>query len=135
MTVTLFFPDNHFLHDSNRIAKNNLYNNYWQTLQPHPENPGRLTRILNDLWQAGYLDKVKILPSHPCAIQDILRVHSADLLQKIYHLSAQQGGWVTAGTYVSPGSLDTIRSSIAGIGELISEILCKRGRYTENCVN
>jgi len=127
MTIALFYPENHFLHDSNRIAKNNLYNNYWQTLQPHPENPDRLTRVLTDLQQTGYLDKVKILhlPSL-CSIYDILRVHSTDLLQKIYQLSSQHGGWITAGTYVSPGSFDTIQCSAAGIGGLISEILCER---------
>ncbi len=71
----------------------------------HPERPERLTAITEHLRRVGLLDRLEPLAARPAAPEEILRVHSAELHERVRTVSALAGR-LDPDTGVSPRSFD-----------------------------
>lgn len=87
------------------------------TGQIHPENPGRLTAIVNALkvtpW-ADHLDWCEPTPpDHRSVDRDIAAVHDPHYLQRLQQFAADGGGYWDGDTAVSPSSYGVARLAVS----------------------
>jgi acetoin utilization deacetylase AcuC-like enzyme len=77
----------------------------------HPENPERLTAIVNALKSAAFADKISWLTPTPSSekpsLMDILlKAHDSAYINKVKEIAATGGGYLDSDTPVSPRSYD-----------------------------
>jgi acetoin utilization deacetylase AcuC-like enzyme len=82
-----------------------------QTGEYHPENPERLTAIVNALKSAAFVDKITWLtptsPSDKPSLMDtLLKAHDSAYINKVKEIAASGGGYLDSDTPVSPRSYD-----------------------------
>jgi acetoin utilization deacetylase AcuC-like enzyme len=82
-----------------------------QTGMYHPENPERLTAIVNALKSAAFADKITWLTPTPSSekpsLMDILlKAHDSAYINKVKEIAATGGGYLDGDTPVSPRSYD-----------------------------
>jgi acetoin utilization deacetylase AcuC-like enzyme len=77
----------------------------------HPENPERLTAIVNALKSAAFAEKITWLtptaPSDKPSLMDmLLKAHDSAYINKVKEIAASGGGYLDGDTPVSPRSYD-----------------------------
>lgn len=70
----------------------------------HPENPARLTAVMERLSSTGLLDPLQRLPVRVATEAELALVHTAGHIERIQALDAAGGAWIDADTVVMPGS-------------------------------
>ena len=71
---------------------------------PHPERSDRLAAILQQLDTSGLLDRMDHLPERDATDEELLAVHTRDLLVTVDAHAAAGGGWADADTFIGPSS-------------------------------
>lgn len=79
---------------------------------PHPECPERLVAIVNGLQSTGILQQLQAIEFGPAQREDILRVHSAEYLDR---LESSGGTYLDPETYSAPDSPRIARLAAGGV--------------------
>lgn len=74
------------------------------SLEGHPENAGRMAAIMRLLESKAVLDEVMILEAEPASREQLLRVHSAELVATVERASRIGGGRLDPDTYCTTAS-------------------------------
>ena len=85
-----------------------------ETGEHHPERGERLSATIDYFRKKAIIDKVKLLVPEPCSEEDILRVHTKELLEEVKGLSASGGGFVADDTYCSKETYRVARLAAGG---------------------
>jgi acetoin utilization deacetylase AcuC-like enzyme len=99
------------------------------TGQGHPEQPGRVTAILDRLNADGLFGKAKVITPRLATDEEILRCHSPDYL-RIVNEDVTEGlhRLSTGDTPISPRSLEIARLAAGGLLATVDEVLAGRVR-------
>jgi acetoin utilization deacetylase AcuC-like enzyme len=82
----------------------------------HPERPARLEAVAAGVVAAGLNGGIAPLPGRDATTDELLRVHTPELLARLERLSAGGGGTIDADTVTSPGSwAAAVRAAGAGL--------------------
>jgi len=82
----------------------------------HPERPERLTAIRAALEEAGLWDRLLPIPARPADEADLLRVHSAEHVQRVRQTAgAGRLVWFDADTYACPASSEAAFLAAGGV--------------------
>ena len=73
-------------------------------MEGHPENAGRVAAVIRLLESEAVLGEVSLLESSPASNEQILRVHSEALIQRIESVSKMGGGRLDPDTYCTEAS-------------------------------
>ncbi|MEJ5197453.1 MAG: histone deacetylase [Anaerolineae bacterium] len=87
-------------------------------LPGHPENAGRLARIMAGLQQEGLLERMTFVPARPAGFDLLARVHHPDYVRELAAFADRGGGHLDADTYVRPASFaaaDLAAGAVAGL--------------------
>lgn len=114
MRNTGFFFDERCLWHTSGIYAGNMLAGGW--VQPpaaggHVESPETKRRFKNLLEVSGLAAQLSWRSALPVSHEDLLRVHSADYLQRFQALSDGGGGQLAEDSWVGPGSYDIARLS------------------------
>lgn len=91
--------------------------NLRHTLEGHPENFRRLEGTWQLLQDDGILAKLLRVPSSPAPLDAILRVHTAQYVERLQAISARGGGRIDADTYVNA---DSYQAALLAAGGLLN---------------
>ena len=80
----------------------------------HPESPQRLIAILSLLRETALLDALVPVPAEPATTEDILRVHTPELIRKVRNLARTGGGRIDLDTTVSKRSYEAALYAAGG---------------------
>ncbi|MGD8585008.1 MAG: histone deacetylase [Chloroflexota bacterium] len=94
------------------------------SLEGHPENAGRMTAIMRLLESKSILDDVLMPDAMPASAEQLLRVHSADLVASIERASRIGGGRLDPDTYCTTSSFEEARLA-AGTTCLVSDMIMR----------
>ena len=99
------------------------------TGQGHPEQPGRVTAIVERLQTDGLLDKARTITPRTATDEEILRCHAADYL-RIVNEDVTEGlhRLSTGDTPLSARSLEVARLAAGGLLTAVDEVLTGRLR-------
>ena len=89
---------------------------------PHPENAGRITAIEARLDGEGWRG-LEVLEAPAAGLEQVLRVHPREHLEKIERLAAAGGGMVDLDTVVSARSYDAALRAAGAAAEAAGRIL------------
>lgn len=82
--------NNHFktgyCYDIKMRYHSKIYQSYYEYIDPHPEDPRRISRIYNKIKENKLLEKMFEIPIRQATNEEILRIHTNDLLHKIMSL-------------------------------------------------
>lgn len=92
-------------------------------LRGHPENAGRLRRILEALEQHDLLDRLTLIPPRPAAEEDLLRVHTEAHIQRVRRMAQAGGGHLDPDTYVTPRSYEVALLAAGGVLSAVDAVL------------
>lgn len=92
-------------------------------LEGHPENAGRLQRILQVLNEHDVLERTERLSPRSATLDEVFAVHSPAMVQRIRQITAAGGGYLDPDTYVSPHSLEAALMAAGGTVQLAQTIL------------
>ena len=81
----------------------------------HPERRGRLDASLAGIPAAGLADAVVLSEPRLASVDELVRVHDADLVERIRVHCASGGGNIDADTYAAPGSWKTARRAAGAV--------------------
>lgn len=81
----------------------------------HPERQGRLDASLAGIPAAGLDEAVVIRTPRLATVDELERVHDADLVERIRGFTANGGGSIDADTYAVAGSWDTARRAAGAV--------------------
>jgi acetoin utilization deacetylase AcuC-like enzyme len=97
------------------------------TGQGHPEQPGRVTAIMERLQTDGLLDKARTITPRSATDEEILRCHTADYL-RIVNEDVTEGlhRLSTGDTPLSTRSLEIARLAAGGLLAAVDEVLTGR---------
>jgi acetoin utilization deacetylase AcuC-like enzyme len=79
------------------------------SLEGHPENAGRMTAIMRLLESTAILDDVVMLDAVPASREQLLRVHSTELVASVERASRIGGGRLDPDTYCTTSSYHEAR--------------------------
>ncbi len=108
MTTALFFHDSFLRHDTGPF---------------HPENPQRLTAILNGLKKTGLWEKLKHVSPEPAKEEDILLCHPKKHLEFIQECSRRGSYQIDPDTHVSEHSYEAAMRAAGAAVEAVNGIL------------
>ncbi len=91
--------------------------NLRHTLEGHPENYRRLEGTWQLLQNDGILEELIRVPSSPAPIDAVLRVHTAQYVERLQQISARGGGRIDADTYVNA---DSYQAALLAAGGLLN---------------
>lgn len=95
----------------------------------HPENSERIGSLLQDLDAFGVLDDLRQLSPRMATLEQIKRVHSPRLIEKVRQVSARGGGLLDYGdTYATVRSYNLARLAVGGACGAVDEIMTDRAR-------
>ena len=63
-----------------------IYQSYYEYIDPHPEDPRRISRIYNKIKENNLLKDMSEIDIRPATNEEILKIHTNDLLTKIMSL-------------------------------------------------
>lgn len=99
------------------------------TKSGHPENERRISQILPFLDEAGLLADLRLLDPAVATLEQLRRVHSPSLIERIREVSAAGGGTLDQGdTYATPQSYELARLAAGSAITAIDHILTGRAR-------
>jgi acetoin utilization deacetylase AcuC-like enzyme len=81
----------------------------------HPERPARLEAVMAGVSELGLGDELRVVPHGPAELDELLRVHSKEHLDRLAALSVAGGGLIDPDTFTTPDSWETARDA-AGAG-------------------
>ncbi len=90
--------------------------------QGHVESPDRLLAIMKFLKREGILSKMHNIPSQEASTDDLLLVHSQEMVEKVKLASEQAPTWLDPDTYVAPNSYSIAKCAVGSGIKLVSEI-------------
>lgn len=91
----------------------------------HPERPARLEAVVDGLAALHLGDDLVAMEAEAAPMDRLLRVHSADYLERLRRHAAEGGGRLDPDTYATAGSWDAARRS-AGAGLVAIDALRDR---------
>jgi len=97
--------------------------NLRHTLEGHPENFRRLEGTWQLLQQDGILQNLICVPSSPAPLDAILRVHTAQYVERLQAISARGGGRIDSDTYVNADSYQAALLAAGGLLNLTDMVL------------
>lgn len=89
----------------------------------HIESPERLLVIVARLEEEGMLSKLKKIHFAPAREEDLLLVHSGEMIQKVKSVASSGPAWLDMDTYVCPESYKVAIAAVGGGIELVSQIM------------
>ena len=93
----------------------------------HPENKGRISRILPFLEQSGMLPDLCLLEPELATIKQLRRVHAPTLIEHIREVAATGGGALDHGdTYATPQSFELARLAAGATMTAVDAIMTGR---------
>lgn len=81
----------------------------------HPERPARLEAAMAGVRDLGLGEEVRVVPHAPAELDDLLRVHSREHLDRLASLSVAGGGLIDPDTFTTSDSWETAKQA-AGAG-------------------
>ncbi len=97
--------------------------NLRHTLEGHPENYRRLEGTWQLLQEDGILDDLVRVPSSPAPINAVLRVHTAQYVERLQQLADRGGGRIDADTYSNADSYHAALLAAGGLLNMIDMVL------------
>lgn len=97
--------------------------NLRHTLEGHPENFRRLEGTWQLLHDDGIVYELLRVPSSPAPLDAILRVHTAQYIERLQAISARGGGRIDADTYVNADSYQAALLAAGGLLNLTDMVL------------
>lgn len=97
--------------------------NLRHTLEGHPENFRRLEGTWQLLQTDGILQDLIRVPSSPAPLDAILRVHTAQYVERLQAISVRGGGRIDADTYVNADSYQAALLAAGGLLNLTDMVL------------
>ena len=89
----------------------------------HPENAGRLRRIMDVLEERGVLDQLRLVEPRPGTEQELRLVHTQQHIARVKETADRGGGYLDPDTYVSPRSFEAARMAVGGLVEAVDQVL------------
>jgi len=89
----------------------------------HPENAGRLERILSVLEKEDMLSQLCPLEPRPATTKELLRVHSHNHIGLVRRVAQSGGGNLDPDTYASPHSFDAALMAAGGLIRAVEAVL------------
>jgi acetoin utilization deacetylase AcuC-like enzyme len=89
----------------------------------HPENPGRLKAITVRLDDSGLAKRCRRGTFQPLDTRDLLRIHTAALVNQVQQVAAAGGGYLDPDTVVSPQSAEVALSAAGACVAAVDAIL------------
>lgn len=91
----------------------------------HPESPIRVKKAFKLIQesQIAMEDKIIILPPLKASQEDVLKIHSGELLETIRRLSMAGGGLITLDTVISPQSYEVALLAAGGVIKAVQLLL------------
>jgi acetoin utilization deacetylase AcuC-like enzyme len=97
---------------------------YLEHNQPsHPENAGRLERILHTMEEQGLLPRVSLLEPRAATEDELLRVHTQRHIADVKRVAEGGGGHMDMDTYVSPRSFEAALMAAGGVTRAVEGVL------------
>jgi acetoin utilization deacetylase AcuC-like enzyme len=84
----------------------------YHTRYGHPENAGRPAAVRKLLEQANILPDLLCLPAAEATIEQLARVHSAAMIERVREASALGGGMLDRDTYATQASYEAARLAV-----------------------
>ena len=97
--------------------------NLRHTLEGHPENFRRLEGTWQLLQDDGILQQLIRVPSSPAPLDAILRVHTAQYVERLQALSERGGGRIDSDTYVNADSYEAALLAAGGLLNMTDMVL------------
>ena len=97
--------------------------NLRHTLEGHPENFRRLEGTWQLLQEDGILQQLIRVPSSPAPVDALLRVHTAQYVERLQALSDRGGGRIYSDTYVNADSYQAALLAAGGLLNLTDMVL------------
>ena len=91
-------------------------------MEGHVESPERLRVIMNCLEQEGILAKLTQVSFHWATEEDLLLVHSKQMIQQVKAVVNEAPNWLDMDTYVSADSYQVALAAVGGGMALVSQI-------------
>ena len=92
--------------------------------ESHPERWQRLSYTMDRFRKTGILDKVALIEPEPAGEEDILRVHTRELLEEVRGVCSNGGGYLDGDTFCCKESFDVAKLACGGCitaGRMIME--------------
>lgn len=93
------------------------------SLEGHPENIGRMTAIMRLLEREQALDRLTLLPPEPATLEQLLRVHSPQLIESVESASRMGGGHLDPDTYCTFASFEQARLAAGAVCQATDMIM------------
>jgi len=81
---------------------------------PHPENGSRLVAIMDNLRQVGLAQRLSRIEAERATIEDVTRVHSPTLVERVRNIAKGGGGSLDLDTVVSSSSFEAALYAVGG---------------------
>jgi len=88
----------------------------------HPECPDRLREIHAELDRLGVMDRLVRVAPRLATLDEIVRIHDANLFHRVEFLSGRGGGELDGDTYASPETFETARLAAGGLLNLVERL-------------
>ncbi len=89
----------------------------------HPENVIRVTAIMALLESEGVLADLKKIEPRPAVKEQLTRVHSSHLIERIRKASAMGGGNLDADTYTTAASFDQACLAVGTVSGIVDDVM------------
>lgn len=91
-------------------------------MEGHIESPERLRIIMSRLEEVGMLSKLINIPFSSASEEDLMLVHSTEMMQKVKSIVRGGTGWLDMDTYVCPESYKVALAAVGGGLALVSRV-------------
>jgi acetoin utilization deacetylase AcuC-like enzyme len=89
----------------------------------HVENGRRLERTIELLGASDLRRQLVTIAPEPAAMEDLLRVHSAQHVARVDRSASAGGGWLDGDTMTSPGSYEAALYAAGGVARATEEVI------------
>jgi acetoin utilization deacetylase AcuC-like enzyme len=92
-------------------------------LRGHPENAGRLRRIMDVLEETGVLERLTAVEPRPATLEELGRIHTTAYIEQVQRVAERGGGHLDGDTYVSVRSYEAACMAAGGLLAAVEAIL------------
>jgi acetoin utilization deacetylase AcuC-like enzyme len=89
----------------------------------HVENGRRVERTMELLGTSKLTRQLVPIAPEPAAMEDLLRVHSAQHVARVDRSASEGGGWLDGDTMTSPGSYEAALYAAGGVARATEEVI------------